>query len=232
MALPTISVAAESSGLVTTTHDLIEEVMGAIQDASFTPEQVIELFNECLLELAGDANFLLPDLEAWADITTATNANTVRLPADFMRTLRIVHSITNNREVKVYGSPSQITRLFSVQNQTGNVIAVAPKGRNLFYQRIPSSPETLRINYYRLPTRIYSRDDKPFEIPWHFAKPLLKHYALRELFSLIEDGIEGAKVNTGYHDKRFTTAKEALEAFIGPEERPPVEYDDEWGELT
>jgi hypothetical protein len=223
--LPAASVSAEAYALVTTSHDLIEEVMSAVQDASYTEGAILELFNECLLELAGE--FLLPDLEAWADVATTANINQTRLPADYMRELRYAHSLTHNRPIRVYGSAAQIVRWFAVQDQAGRVIAVAPKGRNLFYQRVPGSAESIRINYYRFPTRLQVRADKPLEIPWHLAKPLLKHYALRELFSLIEDGMEGAKVNTAYHDKRFTAAKEALELFIGPEERLPVEYEDE-----
>ena len=223
--LPAASVSAEVYALVTTSHDLIEEVMKSLQDASFTDADILELFNECLMVVAGE--YLLPDLEAWADVDTALSINQTRLPADFMRELRYAHSLTHNRSIKVYGSAAQVTRWFSIQDQTGRVIAVAPKGRNLFYQRIPESAESIRINYFRFPTRLMTRADKPLEIPWHLAKPLLKHYALREAFSSIEDGIEGSKVNTGYHDKRFTAAKDALELFIGPPERIPVEYEDE-----
>jgi hypothetical protein len=55
----------------------------------------------------------------------------------------------------------------------------------------------------------------------------LKEYALKELYSEIEDGLEGQQVNTDRHEKKYAQAKERLVAFIGPEERDPVQFLDE-----
>jgi len=206
--------------LASTSQTLSDEVMNAVQDASVTYDRILELFNDCMFELAGE--FLLPDLEAWADLNTSATASYIQLPADYMRNLRHCHSTTYNREIKVYGSLTQLYRKFSNLDQTGNIVGVAPKGRNLYYQRL--SAETLRINYYKYPEKLQTREDKPVEIPWHLAKPLLKHYALKELYSEIEDGIEGQQVNTERHSKEYEKYKEKLWMFIGPEERDPQQF--------
>ena len=223
--LPTAEVLAEVFALTATSHTVADSVMDVVQDASYTYADILELFNECLLEIAGE--LLLPDLEVWDDIYTDAHQNHCRLPANYHRNLRYAHSISHNREVKVYGSRSQLSRKFGKLNQVGQVIGIAPQGRWLFYQRVPSNAETIQIQYWRFPKRLESRHDKPDCIPWHLAKPLLKHYACKELFSEIEDGQDGNKTNTSYHEKRYAKALEALEAFIGPEEHPPVYTEEE-----
>lgn len=223
--LPDLKCSAQVYAITATSQTLADEVMEAVQDASFTYDAIVELFNDCLMEIAGE--LLIPDLERWADIATDIYNGFISLPADFMRNLRYCHSITHNRKVKVYGSPVQLFRWFSVLDQTGRVTGVAVKGRSLHYQRIPSAAETLRINYFAYPERLQSREDKPSWIPWHLAKPLLKHYALKELFALIEDGVEGPQINTDRHEKRYEVAKERLWHFIGPEQREPVDMETE-----
>ena len=222
---------AESYAITETSHTLADDVMLVVQDASFDYEKIVEYFNDCLMELAGE--FLIPDLEKWDDIRTDLNVDHIRMPADFMKNLRYCHSITNNREIKVYGSLSQMYRLFSVLNLTGNVLGVCVTARNLYYQRIPSTVETLRINYYTFPERLLSRYDKPVCLPWHLAKMLLKAYACKEIFSILEDGMDGQQINTKTWEGRYRAAKEALDAFIGPQERIPQEISQEvdWNEL-
>jgi hypothetical protein len=225
MNLPSMQGLARVHAIISTSRSLADEVMEAVQDASFTYEAILELFNDCLLELAGELMF--PDLERWIDIETTAHDNFIHLPADYMRKLRHCHSITHNRPVEIYGSAVQLFRRFTVLDQSGRVIGVAVNGRTLIYQRIPASSETLKINYYAYPPRLQTCHDKPLIMPWHLAKALLKHYACKEIFSLIEDGIEGAQVNTDRHEKRYEIAKERLWQFIGPEEKSPVDIETE-----
>lgn len=230
--LPVIELSAESIALVATSRSLSDKVLDKVQDGSYDWEDVVELFNDCLLELAGER--LFPELEEVLDIQTDSSSDHVRLPADFHRNLRYCHSITHNRPIKIEGSVIQMYRQFSQLDQSGVVKMVAIKGRELHYQRIPQSAETLRINYYKYPPRLLTRNDKPSFIPYSFAKRLLVHYACREIFDEIEDGVEGQKVNTLYHNKHYEEAKEALFLYLGPEEREPVEFAEEveWGVLA
>ena len=223
--IPVIECSAQVFALTSTSHTLADEVMGACQDASYTFDRIIELFNDCLMELAG--NYLIPDLEQFAEVYTDPNVNHIPLPADYHRRLRYCHSITSHKQIKVYGSFIQLARWFSRLDQTGQVLGVAVQRRELFYQRVPSTAEQLKINYWRYPDRLIARDDKPSCIPWHIAKKLLKNYALKEIYNEIEDGIEGPQVNTDRYTKKYTEAAAELEAYIGPEEHEPVEIEEE-----
>ena len=68
---------------------------------------------------------------------------------------------------------------------------------------------------------------RPDGIPEHLIKPLLLNHAAASIFSEIEEGIEGAKVNTLYHEQKSQQALSALISFIGPEGRAPVGIGDE-----
>jgi hypothetical protein len=224
--LPALESFGESVRLSDTTHSLADTVLEKVQDGSYDWPFVVGLFDDCLLELAGD--FLFPDLEETADVPTDPGVGYIRMPANFHRELRYCHSISHNRKIAIKGSVIQLYRDYSKLDQSGVVRGVALKGRNLYYQRIPASAETLRLNFYRYPDRLLSRYDKPTIMPYNLARKLLVHYACREIYDEIEDGIEGVqKINTKYHDSRYQRAKAQLDMFLGPEEREPQEFPNE-----
>jgi hypothetical protein len=222
-----LKIAAESSVYGLDGQDLVDKVRAKVQDDSYTVDYILALFNQCLVELAGE--FLLPELEDWETLATDPNASTIPLPANYHRQLRFCKSLTHNRRVTVMGSQAQIDRHFVMRYQHGRVLAVAPLGRRLYYQRIPQSAEQLQVNFFRYPEPLRSREQKPTCLPPHLVESLLVNYAAAQLFSEIEDGIEGPQVNTTRYEDRYTQAKLQLQAFIGPEERAPVEMDDEIG---
>jgi len=215
---------SESLPYVEVAHTLADEVVGRVQDSSFTYDYILGLFNRCLHEIAGEV--LLPDCDTWDDLTTDAGTNRVLLPPRFHRDLRHCHSTSHNRPIKVHGSLSQLYRMFSNLDQSGVVCGVAVKGRYMYYQRVPSSAETLRINYWRYPEKLASRDDKPDDLPGHLHEALLVNYACWRIYEQIEDGVEGAKVNTQYYQQEYYKAKAELKVFVGPEERVPLDIEE------
>jgi len=230
--LSNLKIAAESSLYRHDGQDLVDKVRRKVQDDSYSVDDILELFNACLVELAGEV--LLEELETWEQVSTDTSSSTVPLPANYHRALRFCHSITNKRRIHVYGGRAQLDRHFVQRDQSGRVLGVAPHGRNLYYQRIPQTAEVLEINYFRYPEPLRSRDDKPTCLPPHLVEPLLVNYAAKELFSEIEDGIEGPQVNTERYTAKYDKARAALVRFVGPEERAPVELVDDlhWDNLA
>lgn len=223
--LPTAELLAEVLPLIHTSHTLADDVLDVVQDPSYDYDDVLQYFNDCIMDLAGE--FLLPDLDTWVDIATDPNTDHARLPVRYMKNLRYAHSITHNREIRRYGGLSQLYRLFSTLDQTGRVLGVCAQGNDLYYQRIPSSAETIRINFYRFPDLLATRFDKATCLPDHLVKPLLLNYAAKEIFNLIEDGVEGQKINTSKHSNEYDKYRAKLLMFIGPEEREPEEIVDE-----
>jgi len=223
--LPVLELSAEVSVIEETSQTLADEVLDKVQDGSFSYDDVVELFNDCLMELAGE--FLIPDLEVWADVYTDPTVNHIKMPTDFMKNMRFCHSITHNRKVKIQGSVIQMFRWYSNLDRLGPVRQVAIKGTELYYQLVPETAEQLRINYFAYPERLRTRNDKPTFLPAHLIDKLLLNYACEEIFDKIEDALEGQKPNTTYYGKKYQEAKARLNDFLGPEEREPQEFGDE-----
>ena len=223
--LPVVEVYAERLPHIDTAQSLAEKVAAKIDDRSYTYDNIVEKLNQGLRWISG--KFLLPDLETFEDISTDANVNNIPLPRDYQKNLRWAHSTSYNRRIKVYPSTVQLLRWFSMLDQTGRVIGIAIKGRHLYYQRVPSSSETLRINYWRYPEPIDARSKKVDCLPYHLVDDLLVNYACWHIFEEIEDGIEGEKVNTVYYAGRHKGAVLELEDYLGPEKRIPVDIETE-----
>ena len=230
--LPALELAAEVLFLEETSQTLADEVLDKAQDGSFSYDDVLKYFNDCLAALAGE--FLLEDLERWEDIYTDPGANNTALPADYMRNLRFAHSVTHNRKIRIQGSVIQMFRWYSQLDRVGPARQCAIKGKRLYYQLVPSTAERLKINYFAYPERLRTRNDKPTCLPEQLVDDLLGNFALWKIFNKIEDALEGPKPNTLYYKGLYDEAKAQLTAFLGPEEREPQEFPDEmnWDALV
>lgn len=206
-------------------QSLSDLVKDKIQDTSYTHDVIVALFNRCLRRVSG--RHRLEELETHEQVLTDPRASSIPLPANYQRDLNYCHSISHNRKIKVHGAVVQMYRQFSQLDQYGRVIGVAVKGRELFYQRVPETAEILRIRYYRYPDRLRDRYDKPTCIPEHLVEDLLVNYACWKIYSEIEDGIEGTKVNTTYYKGEFREAEAELSMFLGPDEDEPEEFPEE-----
>ena len=199
-------------------------VLGKLQDDSYEASDVLDKFNTCLKELAG--NFLLPELETDEAVTTNTSLSYMSLPSSYHRNLFKCYSTTNSRWITVYKGLRLMLGCFSVPDRSGSVVGVVAKGRSLYYQRIPSSEESLKLFFYKLPT-VLTLKTTPSELPEHLAEKLLVNYALADLFAEIEDGSEGNKVNTAFYQGKYEQAKAELAVFLGEEQKEPEGIPDE-----
>ena len=66
--------------------------------------------------------------------------------------------------------------------------------------------ERLTVHYYKTTTDMSGGTDTPDGIPDVLQEELLKNYVLMEIYDLIEDGIEGIKVNTKRYETKFNKA--------------------------
>jgi hypothetical protein len=206
-----------------TANTISDRVLRKVQDESYGWDDVKDLFNSCLRELAGV--YMLPALETEGTVTTSSVASYVALPDDYMKSLFRCYSETTNRRPVIFASLRLLLKRFSPPDNTGPVIGVAVRGNNLHYQRLAA--ETLDIFYFRQPDLIEEEEDTPTSLPEHLASDLLYHYACKEIFDQIEDGIEGDKTNTQWHEKKYVEKVIALERFVGAEGKEPQEITDE-----
>ncbi len=214
--------------------DLQNECLSVIDDTGYAAS-VGDMVNAAVMSIAGGIR--MPDrslspplahLYTTDDVATVTDAAFVALPDDFQRDVIAVFSAAQQREVYLVKSHIRFIRRYPSLSTPGAVEAVSVKGGNLFYQGIPASPDTLHVHYHRMPAPMADDDDTPDGIPEHLQRPLIVHLVAWRVFDQIEDGIEGQKVNTMSHQRRFYEAMDDLTAFIGDDGRPEF-ITDEYG---
>ena len=182
-----------------TGEELITRVVRTVQDNSYDEEVILDLLNEGLMEVAGRVR--LPGLEVTADVDTVPGNHQAALPANYQHGLFDCQSLTTI-PVRVLNSKRQIMAKYGSFDHSGAVRHVcAPAQNTLYYVPIPEVVDTLTLSYYRLPDTL-TETGIPSCLPAEFHK-ILHSYACFEIFDEIEDGMEGAKVNTDRHEGKF-----------------------------
>jgi len=194
---------------------MIDEVLDIVDDPSFDREDdALKYLN--LGQVSAAAKLLIPGLsDGYGTVSTATDAYKVPAPADYMK---MVHSVS------VGGLPVRLCRNFAdiVQRyeglslDAGEVGAVVLSAGQVFYQLVPAVSVDIELFYYRLPVAMTdSAASYPDglgamqEAMDNYSQALI-HFAASHLSGKIEQGMEGAKVNTMYH---FALYKELLAQF-------------------
>jgi hypothetical protein len=204
-----------------TLEELIAAVDEVIQDSVWTEAKITTILNRGYLAVAtgillpGKYQLTppLPDLYAVDTITTELSAGICDLPDDFNRD--VVQVINANSE-SIPIEPSFMRFLsLNPEQDAGSVRACAVKGKRLLYRDIPSVAETLTVHYYQTPTPMSGDDDEPTGIPEHLQYQILVGYACSHIFNLIEDGMEGAKVNTNHWKGEHIQGLIDMEIVIG-----------------
>jgi len=191
---------------------IVSDVDNTVFDGSLSEDTIIEKINEGLRVVA--ELVLLPKLETSGTVVTAPGANTVDPPASFSRNLFRARD-SEGRKVEVFSSTDLLEEDITVVNSEGvvegNVAGIALQGEKFYYAPSPATAETLTLNYYTTPTVLTNDDDEPSCIPEAHQKRLLANYAKWQLFEDIEDGVDGAKVNSRKYETKFYTAVAALD---------------------
>lgn len=210
---------------IETATEINAEVETIIQDNSLGLSDTISYINKGLKEISG--LILLPKLlETENTVDTVISTAYASLPDDFQRNLHYCYSNTNNTKIKVYGSLELLYSDFSRLDVGGRAVGVARRGDRLYYQRIPSSAETLRVHYYKYPTILTDGGNSPDCLPEFLVRPLMVNYVAKEIWKLKEDGEDGQMPNTKYYKDEFAGAMAELNKYVGPEGRCPQEIND------
>jgi hypothetical protein len=195
-----------------------------IQDGSYTAAQITTILNRGVIQIAG--GILLPgftavsppllDLYDSDTVNTSTTLPYVALPSDFQRNLELVASAAQDAEIRLYDSWKKFLKAYPNLNETGDSVeaCVVHRGR-LYYQPIPSSSEALTVHFYRKPVAMSATSDTPDGIPDHLAYDALTAFAAKEIYKLIEDGIEGRRGNYEYYMAEFIKAMLEITHFVG-----------------
>ncbi len=205
---------------------IIERVQKTVQDVSFTDDDILDYINEGIMTVAG--LIALPALEKTDTVITATDKDYKALPDDFHGHLRHVYSTARRVQVEIHSNLVRLREKVS-RRTSGFVFGVAVSAGNLFYTPTPLMAETLEIIYHTLPDPLEDTMDEPDYLPPHVGPILLHAYACQCIFDLIEDGVDGNKINTAHWEGKYQAALGELLLFVGPLYTKPIEIFDEMG---
>ena len=185
--------------------DLATIVLDIVQDPSLEEDDVLDLFNQCVGKVT--QRFVLPILDTTGTITTVTTDWRVSAPVNFQRNLHAAFDDTG-RPLTIYNNFGSLSLDYNGSLSTAGVRVdgVAASGKHIAYAPIPVAAQQLTLRYQRIPDTI--ADSTTIELFPAVAvgdqDDLLINYACWKLFSKIEQGMEGAKVDTSYYMALYT----------------------------
>jgi len=207
------------------TNEIIEKVVDAIEDDSFSPERILGFVNKGMGRVA--AALPLPDLVGPHILEAESGGEFIALPEDYHSNLFWARNLTTDAHVEVVRPLTNFLRRFpSVIHES--VRWVCPHGSKLYFAGsvFNTSPQQIRVFYSSRPEELFLGDDIPYIDP-SFHEDLLVNFATAECYNLIETGIEGVKVNFNKFMGLYTLAIEDYKGMLGlKEENPDFVQDD------
>jgi|WetSurMetagenome_2_1015567.scaffolds.fasta_scaffold23851_3 hypothetical protein len=200
--------------------DLIEKVELVINDEGYSDSTIASSLNNAMVQIAGGIERVgastltspLPGLFMIDTVVTSTTDYRVLLPDDYQRDV-VFASDSYGRELEIFDSFNDYAKTYPLMNQAGSVNALAIKGNYLYYQPVPAVPETITIHYHRLPVDMVVSSDVPDGLPVQF-RDLLVYFAIKEFFSVIEDGLDGGSFNYTKWEQKFMQMLMRMDASI------------------
>lgn len=215
-----------------TLQEISDRIASILQDESFTPH-LTSYINEGIQRCA--SLVLLPALESAGTVLTMPGAVETDIPAEwnYDRNLYLVDSTNARAPVKIFSSLALLQReypQFKMLLESGDVEAITVTGDDkLVYYRTPTAADTLVCAFYQKPTLLAVGTDVPTCLPDFLQMKLLTAYVCSEIFDIIEDGIDGIKINTQKHLAAFNNALEELSKFYkAGQSRPEPNRTKQW----
>ena len=211
-----------------TLDDLVAKVVTGIQDPSFTEDDIIIWLNAGLLEAT--SLLCIPALQAQEIISLVPDGagdfpKSVILAPTYSHDLFECRNTTASQPVAIRASSQILRELYEgIANSNAFIESCACEGRELWVMPYPQKEQELIVRYYRHPSPMEDGEDIPEGIPVHLQNYVLVDFALKELWSLVEDGIDGKKVNTEFHTARYQFGMQLLSSFYkdAPKKRPVI----------
>lgn len=195
--------------------EMVQEVINIVQDSSFD-DSIPGYVNEAFLQASGRVN--VPDLKRVGMATTVADQMYVSLAGLSSGFGGRLSKFINNELARFNSVEDLTSRIVSegrVLGEEGAVEYVALEGRTLWYFPTPVTPESLQCILFSNPTLLENDNDTPDAFPEICHRNIGIHGAAYLAFLVIEDGIEGDKVNTNFHYTMFEKGIQQLVEWVG-----------------
>lgn len=182
--------------------EIRDEVQLIINDSTFTNTIVDGYINAVYQKVVGEC--LLPDLKSVDAVDTELGQAYTSMTAVSGGFSGVLSRVYNSEGVTLEIYP-KLELLMDVSgnltDEGDSVEAVALEGSTLWYYPIPTTAETLTVIYYKNPTDLSADGDTPSYIPDFLHYAILVNGTLEMCYDVIEEGIDGVKLNTRLREK-------------------------------
>lgn len=200
-------------------ESLIGRVQDIIKDGSYGPSFILEKLNDALFEIADLTN---PPVLMQHDVEFEISAEEryVSVPSDFFGSqIFKFYNVSDDfycRIVYRLGDFALLSRKYS----NGDVRAACLKGRKIHIAGIPTRDIPFLISYLTTPTVFTSTTDAGADIdylPPRIGENAIVAYAAKEIYALIEDGVDGKMINTQKWERNYALEIGKIQQRFGPE---------------
>lgn len=177
-------------------------VVKSLQDSSVDSSTIEGLINMGVRYVSEKVR--LPSLDSSGTLDITSDASFVDIPDSWNYQRGLYDVVAGGRRVlTIYPSLMSVRRVGGISpvSQEGTTVGVYIAGGKLHY--FQSSTETLSCRFFSNPPILENDTDELTCIPGGFAKVLIESFVLQFLWSIIEDGNEGSKVNTIFNKTLF-----------------------------
>lgn len=204
-------------------EELVQAVSSALQDPSYESEDILNRINQGLIFLATQRP--LPQLQVSSVVSSVPGQDYVPMPDDFYNRLFAAYNQTKKIECVICYTRKTLDGIYAgINSEEGDIQYVVDEGGFLYYKLVPVQSQDIKLTYYTKPAKIEEYDDSiPYCIPKGLHHQTLVMYALWDIFTEIEDGLEGQKINTNYYGNQFATGLEMLKIYC-PDPSKPRRY--------
>ena len=175
-----------------TFKEMQDEVYVNIKDASLQ-SKIPGALNDAYKTAVNDVH--VPDLKLFTTVNTVIGKSYLSLPEGVIGRLLYI----GNAAGKFVLADGGLTELLEEDPgllSIGSVWKVAQEGKLIWYIDQPDSVETLYVLLYKEPPEMVADGSTPSYLPFMLHRQLLVYKATALLYNIIEEGVEGEKVNT------------------------------------
>jgi hypothetical protein len=204
--------------------ELQREVKGIIMDQS--PSILIgipDYINEAIQLIAEEVKF--PELKQVTSVTTSTSTYYISMPVSWSSRLNYAGN-SDGEYVVLDGGLEELIRLYPTLAETGDVKHLTLEGRVLYYQPVPATATVITCIGYHTPDILVNDTDTPDFIPEFLHRETVVNKVAEIAYSIIEDGVEGEKVNTAVFSSLARVGLDRVRAYVS--RRRPVVGKSNW----
>jgi hypothetical protein len=176
-----------------------DEVYVNIKDASLQ-SKIPGALNDAYKAAVNDVH--IPDLKLFTTVDTVVGKSYLSLPDGVIGRLLYIGNAFGKFPLADRG----LTELLEDDPgllTLGSVWKVAQEGKQIWYISQPETAEVLYVLLYKEPPELVADGSTPSYLPSLLHRPLLVYKATSILFNIIEEGVEGEKVNTAAYENLY-----------------------------